>query len=152
MIGQGMIIKSLSLALPLLGHLNSFIPAIPYTQGVRKRGGTGQQRDISEQGKVLCTSDCLQQGVCMHLSGCVQIHILSLYASHFGRKKCFYAAGEYPPRKICMTRVSVSHLLQHTVAIHFINMHLQSTFLGFGTEITTMNKRDLVPVLRGPTG
>lgn len=32
------------------------------------------RRDISEKGKVHCTSDCLQQSVCMSLWLCMYLH------------------------------------------------------------------------------
>lgn len=111
--------------------------------------GGGGKETFQSEGKC-SASDCLQQGVCAHLWVCMDSHAESVC-------KPFLAAGvslgfrEYLPRKTCMTLVSVSSLPQHTVAIRFISIHLQSIVSGSGTEITAMNKKDPVLVLRGPT-
>lgn len=63
----------------------------------------------------------------------------------------FLGFGEYPSRRTCLILVSVSPLPQHTVAIRFISIHVQGTVLGSSSELTTVNKKDPVFVLRVPT-
>ena len=86
---KGVIMESLSLALPLLCQLGLQFPV--YMGWESSMGGVDKSR-VSDQGKVHCTSNCLQQGVCVTLRvcvcmcACVWICTLHLYASHSGRR------------------------------------------------------------------
>ena len=96
---KGVIMESLSLALPLLCQLGLQFPV--YMGWESSMGGVDKSR-VSDQGKVHCTSNCLQQGVCVTLRvcvcmcACVWICTLHLYASHSGRRRkekcCFYTS------------------------------------------------------------
>lgn len=69
-------------------------------------GGVDKSR-VSDQGKVHCTSNCLQQGVCMNLRVCVYVCMcVDLHASFcmqailVGRRKekcCFYTSVNIIP-------------------------------------------------------
>lgn len=102
---KGVIMESLSLALPLLCQLGLQFPLYTWDEKAPWEELTRAEFQTKESTlhKQLPAAGCVHesQGVCVYVCMCVDLHTLHLYASHSGRRRkercCFYTSVNIIP-------------------------------------------------------